>query len=541
MLQELAPSAVRRWAAAVVDLLAEHREEIDRINVFPVADADTGSNLLATMQAAVDELGRSGHAADGPLAALARGALLGGRGNSGLVLCQLLRGLAQACPGGAELTAARLCQGLRTGAALAWHAFADPVPGTALSVLDAAAAAAQAAGTDKLAVVAEAAVTAAGRALAETPRQLPVLAAAGVVDSGGRGVLLVLEALAAVVDEREPAAAELPAVAVVPRTAATLVAPRPPGLAAEHEYEVMYLLDGSRPERVARLRADLAALGDSVAVVGDGGVWNVHVHCTDAGAAIEAGVRAGRPHRITVIRFADQGVPPVPPSRLAKARAVVAVAAGDGLTELFRGEGVAVVRAVPGVAGSPPVTTAGLLAAITGTRAGHVVVLPNAAEGIAAAEAAAEQAREAGHDVVVLRTVSPVQGLAALAVHDPTRRAGDDVVAMAEAAAATRCGELTVAAGEALTWAGRCQPGDVLGLVDGEVVLIGSDPVSVGRALVLRMLSAGGELVTALLGACAPAELAGELAAELRRAHPEVEFAVHHGGQPAAPLLVGVE
>jgi uncharacterized protein len=553
VLGELDPAAVRRWALACLDVLAAHREEIDAINVFPVPDADTGTNLLATMRAAVDELDRRAGAplrldGDGRdelgLAALADGALRGARGNSGLVLAQFLRGLAAAPERNASLvservdqtgvastlTAAEVARGLRLGAELAAGAFEPAVAGTAVTVLAAAAAAASgdklaamvaATSGDKLAAVVDAAAAAAAAALAETPRQLPALARAGVVDAGGRGVQLLLEALAAVVNERPLA---VPPVPRPVRDASALVATREAG-SAKHEYEVMYLLDASTADRVAALRARLASIGDSVAVVGDGDTWNVHVHCTDVGAAIEAGIDAGRPYRITVIRFADR------PSAPATPRAVIALAP-DELAVLFRGEGAVVVPAhAPGDR---------LRAAIEGTGAAHVVVLPNSAEATALAEAAASGARGAGHDVVVVPTASPVQGLAALAVHDPARRAGDDVVAMAEAAAATRCGSLEIAGQEALTWAGRCRPGDVLGLVDGEVVLIGSDVTKAACALVERMLAAGGELVTALLGAAAPAELGDVLAQRLRREHPEVELAIHHGGQPE-PLLVGVE
>jgi dihydroxyacetone kinase-like predicted kinase len=335
-------------------------------------------------------------------------------------------------------------------------------------------------------------------------------------------VQLLLEALSAVVDERALTVAPAPRPV---RDASALVASRETG-SAEHEYEVMYLLDASTPERVATLRAELASIGDSVAVVGDGDTWNVHVHCTDVGAAIEAGVDAGRPNRITVIRFSDQRG-----GLAAHERAVVALAGDDGLARLFAGEGVAVV------AGE---SVDEVRATIAGTRAAHVVVLPNSRGATALAESAAADARDGGHDVVVVPTASPVQGLAALAVHDPARRAGDDVVAMAEAAAATRCGSIAIAEQEALTWAGRCQAGDVLGLVDAEVVLIGADVTEVACALVERMLTAGGELVTALLGAVVPPGLGAALTARLHREHPEVELAVHEGGQDS-PLLVGVE
>ncbi|AHI00731.1 hypothetical protein KALB_7373 [Kutzneria albida DSM 43870] len=206
---------------------------------------------------------------------------------------------------------------------------------------------------------------------------------------------------------------------------------------------------------------------------------------------------------------------------------------------MFRAEGAVVL------AGEP--TAAELLAVLERTGAAQVAVLPNSAELAQVAARAAEQAERSGQDVVVVPTASPVQGLAALAVHDPSRRPGDDVVAMAEAAAATRRGEVLVAQREAMTWVGRCQPGDVLGLVDGEVVLIEPGPaegpglLAAACQLVDRMVGVGGELVTVLLGHGAGAELGEGLAAHLRHSHPEVEITVYGGGQPDSALLIGVE
>jgi uncharacterized protein len=531
VLQNMDATAIRRWAAAGVDGLKRYEDELNRINVFPVADADTGTNLRLTMQSAFEALVRqpTGMAA-AAAAALARGALFGARGNSGLVLSQMLRGLAEACDGADALTAGGLRAGLWRCAELATAAFAEPVQGTALTVLDAAAEAARGCDLNVLSRVADAAVEAAADALAHTPGQLPVLARAGVVDAGGRGVLVLLDALAGVIAEREQPGIASAAVPRLPRPARSLRGTREAG-SAEFDYEVMYLLERASEHQVAELRAELAGLGDSVAVVGDGaGVWHVHVHCGDVGAAIEAGLAAGRPRQITVIRFADQVASEAP--RFIKPRAVVAVVAGAGAQRLFRGEGAEVVSVAD---------VSQLVAAITGTRAEHVVVLPNTAFDTAVADAAAGQARDAGQDVVVVPTASPVQGLAAMAVHDPSRRAGDDVVAMAEAAAATRYGELVVATEEALTWVGRCQPGDVLGLVNDEVVLIGHDIVSAGCALVDLMLSTGGEVVTALVGRAAPDGLAEALAAALRSSHPEAELTVYDGEHAGSPLLVGVE
>jgi len=212
---------------------------------------------------------------------------------------------------------------------------------------------------------------------------------------------------------------------------------------------------------------------------------------------------------------------------------VVAIAPDAGLSELFRAEGVVVVGGKP--------STGELLAAIEGSRAARVVVLPNHRDHTAVAMAAADEARAAGVQVAVVPTRSPVQGLAAVAVHDGSRRFDDDVIAMAETAAATRSAEVTVAVREAITMAGHCLPGDVLGLVDGDVLLIGASVREVAVELVNRLLATGGELMTAVLGADAPEGLAHMLERHLAGTHPEVELVVYEGGQPLYPLLIGVE
>jgi dihydroxyacetone kinase-like predicted kinase len=250
------------------------------------------------------------------------------------------------------------------------------------------------------------------------------------------------------------------------------------------------------------------------------------------GGAIEAGVDAGRPSRITVTHFADQV------SADAKGRvggsAVVAVAPGEGLAHLFEAEGVRVVD------GRWP-TTAEVLAAVRDTGAADVVLLPNASKVAGVAEAAADQARADGTRVTVVPTRSPVQGLAAVAVHDPTRRFDDDVVAMAEAAAATRYAEITVAERESLTSVGICQTGDVLGLIDGEVVEIGRGMVAVVFAVTDRLLGVGAEIMTVLVGVDAPAGIGDLILQHVRERAPLTEVSVYSGGQANYPIIIGVE
>jgi hypothetical protein len=521
--------------------------------------------------------GRPDTAADAA-AALARGALRGARGNSGVIVSQLPRGLAEVLAD-AEAWAVDGVDGPALAAALcradelARAAVSRPVEGTMLSVLRAAATDSSAAANrgGALADVVAAAVEGAAVALADTPRQLPVLARAGVVDAGGRGLALLLDALAGVVNGRPGGPAVVAGAvsgavssavsgAVVPggsetldsrwhsRDRGSLTADRESG-SAEFDYEVMYLLEGSSAERVDALRARLDELGDSVAVVGDGqpgaaGQWNVHVHCTDIGAAVEAGVEAGRPYRITVVRFEDQQSALLgagaDAGRFRLARAVVTVVSGEPVAALVRADGVTALVAAP----EQPPGPGEIAAAVAGTRARHVVVLPNDIELTAVAEEAADVARAAGVEVVVVPTSSVLQGLAALAVHDARRRAGDDVVAMAEAAAATRTGVVQIATGEALTWVGRCYAGDVLALVDGEVVLIEHDLAAAACQLADRMLTTGGELVTVLLGQNGQGgtdELGELLIGHLRHTHPEVEVVRYRGGPVGRPVQLGVE
>lgn len=542
MLKALDAGEVRRWAAACVQSMDAHRAAIDRINVYPVADGDTGSNLLSTVRAALEGLLRAPvdkrSDAGGAFTMLAGGALTGARGNSGVIISQMLRGMAEVLRDEREVTGPCLRAALVRGAELARAAVSRPVAGTMLTVLDAAAAAT---GPDDLHAVAAAAAIAAASALDHTPQQLDVLAKAGVVDAGGRGVVVLLDALVAVIDERPPelaAAARVRADTAAPRRVENpLVAAREGG-SDRYAYEVMYLLEHAGD--VDGLRYALDGIGDCVSVVGDSALWTVHVHCNDVGAAIEAGIDVGRPRQIRVARFADAVSAEV--SRFAKDRAVVAPVRGDDLAELFIAEGVAVLRVGDGEAPTPYE----LLQVITGTGAAHVTVLPPDDGLMSVADEAAIRAVAAGQDVVVVPCASPVQALAAIAVHDPRRRAGDDVVAMAEAAAATRRGMVMVADEDAITWIGPCKADDVIGFADGEVVAIEPGPptpdvlAKVACAVVERMLAVGGELVTALLGRDAPVDLADALTEYLRANRPEADLMTYRGGQREV-LVLGLE
>ena len=545
MLQVLDADAVRRWCADGVAALSAARAEIDDLNVYPVPDGDTGTNLWHTMESAYGAVRAAPADMAATARALAHGALMGARGNSGVILSQLLRGLVEVLEAADTCSAKDLQRGLTRAAELCYTAVATPVEGTLLTVARECAEAVSALGDADLAAVVREARAAAGRSLARTPDLLPQLKAAGVVDAGGRGLCVLLEALERVVTGAAPAATE-PQV-LVARDRTGVATGREQG-SDEFGYEVQYLLRDTDAAAVERLKAQLGRLGDSLVVVGSpapDGTWvhNVHVHVNDVGAALEAGVEAGRPFRITVTRFADQvaeqaAAHPLPVMNERPAgRGVVAVAPGAGLASLFEQSGAVVVDGGP--TANP--STAELLAALRSTAASEVVLLPNDGNTTGVAAAAAAAARDEGVSVAVIPTRSVLQGLAALAVADDSRPFADDVASMAEAAGSTRWAEVTTAVREAATMAGICRPGDVLGLLEGDVVLIGDDVEQVGRELVERMLTGGGELVTVVTGADADGGLGEQLADHVERAHRPVEVVVYAGGQPHYPLLLAVE
>ena len=530
VLDALDADAIRRWSRTAVDLLDVHRQEIDALNVYPVPDSDTGSNLVTTMRAADAALQAvSAESAATALGALAAGAAQGALGNSGFIVSQILRGFADSTH--ADLDARAVPAALDRGAVLARTAVVAPVEGTILTVARAAADAAQGATLGEIVVNA---LTAADAALQRTTGQLADLARAGVVDAGGRGLVVLLEALARTVTGRRT---ELTPVQLPHGSpAAQIVVAGESGFG----FEVQYLLDAAEA-RIAPLLATLSGIGDSVAVVPvDQDVWKVHAHVDDVGAAIEAGVVAGRPRQISVVRFAEQvgerhqhGDHP----HHHGGAAVIAVAPGRGFAHLFEAEGARVVEAPDG--GAPAVDD--LVVALSGPGGHELVLLADAERAAAVAEAAAERLRGQGRRVAVVPTRSPVQGLAAIAVHDAARRFDDDVVAMAEAAAATRHAEVTIAAAEALTAVGICTPGDILGLIDDEVVEIGRGLLAVSFNLVDRLLGVGAELITVLVGEDAPARAGELIEAHVRGQAPLTDVAVYQGRVTDHPVIIGVE
>jgi DAK2 domain fusion protein YloV len=544
--RRLDASALRDWAHTAVGDLISHTDEINRLNVFPVADADTGTNMLFTMRAAWAQADAASEVDDvvGVTSALAAGALHGARGNSGVILSQILRGLADVTVAAAadrgealsDIDGRIFAAALRHAIGLVVMSMGEAVPGTIVSVLQDAAGAAEHTAADgaDLADVVFAAAGAAAVALEKTTEQLDVLAEAGVVDAGGRGLLVLLDAMSTTLSGNAPQRHEYlpspPQIEATPRTAA------PP------QFEVMYLLSGCDPDGVETLRRRLDQLGESVAIAASGldvagaGHYSVHVHADDAGAAVEAALAVGTPSRIQVTSLTP-GAGTRPAGGWSRERAVLAVVDGDGAEELFAGEGAHVLR--PDA--DTPVSAKQLLHALVNAGAAQIMVLPN---GYVAAEelvAGCTAAIGWGIDVVPVPAGSMVQGLAALAVHDADRQAVDDGYTMARAAAGARHGSVRVATEEALTWAGTCKPGDGLGIAGDEVLIVGGDLTAAAAGLIDLLLAAGGELVTVLTGVGVEPSVGEALQDHVHSRHLGAELVTYYTAHRGDALLIGVE
>jgi DAK2 domain fusion protein YloV len=527
---------VRGLVGSALASLEASRGRIDDLNVYPVPDGDTGTNLTLTVRAVADAVAATEPAERPALAhAVARAALMGARGNSGVILSQIVRGvadvLAESTNGiGPALTA----RALRGASDAAYRAVRRPVEGTMLSVIRELAEEAErhTDGSEPLGDLLVELVRHGEEAVARTPEQLEILRDAGVVDAGGAGLVELLRGLAgAVTGEALPAA---PA------------AEAPSGIEAVHlepsryRYCTVFVVEGEALDRDG-LEAQLEQLGDSLVVVGDESALKVHVHTDDPGAALTLGTAAGTIEGIEIANMHEQQERrdrrlSLVPSTRAKC-GVVAVVAGEGNRALFEtlAEGVGTIRVVAGGQTANP-STAELVAALQELEADEAIVLPNNSNVRLAAEHAAEQA---DRPAAVVPTESIPAGLAALVAYDGMRSAAENAVDMAAAAAAVATGEVTRASRDVQLNGLAIRQGEWLGLVDGDPVGGGDDFVDVALGVVDRLLAEPRTLLTLLTGADPPPldGLVGRLAA----AHPQLDVEVHEGGQPHYPLLLGAE
>ena len=534
-------------AAAFRDALQSHRDFIDRLNVYPVPDGDTGTNMALTAESVVAEIERQGDLALATVAgAISYGSLMGARGNSGVILSQIMRGLADSTKGLPSVDAEVLAGGLRRAADEAYRAVQNPVEGTILTVARAAADGAAAVGAPRTLVrVLEGARQEAGAALARTPDLLPVLRDAGVVDSGGTGYLLLLDALLHVVDGRP--LPEAPAAAATRESEqANVDLPSPPGV-ADLRYEVMYLLEAP-DELIAPFRSVWAGIGDSIVVVGGDGLWNCHIHTDDIGAAIEAALAAGRPRQIRVTDLREEveeerwvraaegteaaGEGPEEPVRCS----VVAVCNGEGVRRIFRSLGVHHV-VVGGQSMNP--STAAIVDAIEAANSEQVVVLPNNKNIIPVALQAAKQASK---PVRVVPTKGIQEGFAALLEYDPEGDADANSELMSGSASRVVAGEVTRAVRPSQCEVGPIREGDYLGISRERIEVVAEGTFAAATGL-LRLLvdPARHDIVTIIAGDGSTVADTRRISQWVNETFGDVEVEIHQGGQPLYPYLFSVE
>ena len=533
------------------DALAMHRDVINQLNVYPVPDGDTGTNMALTLETVVSEVSAAGDQMSEVCHAISHGSLMGARGNSGVILSQILRGLAETVATAGHVDPPVLASALKTASVAADEAVSTPVEGTILTVVrDVATAAAEAVeeGVEGLIQMVEGCQQAGQASLDRTPELLPQLARANVVDAGGAGFLLFLDAMATAMDGR-PLPDPPPVDPTAGVGAAVAGADDPHGDEDDADgtrYEVMFFLEAD-DDRIGEFRSAWEALGDSIVVVGGDGLWNCHIHSNDIGASIEAGIGVGRPYDIRVTDLFEQ-VEHVESLTAAEIggtvttiagepvhTAVVAVSVGAGVRRIFESLGV---RAV--IAGGQTMnpSTEHFVQAVEQLDAAEIVLLPNNKNIVPVAE----RVNDCTDAVVrVVPTKGIAEGLAALMAYDPSATADQNQEAMSEAASEVVTGEVTQAVRDTESELGPIAAGQWLGLDSSGLRVVAPSAAQAANGLLAEIIDDGHELVTVISGADAGSVDVGEVSSWLAEHHPAIEVEIHEGNQPLYPFYFGVE
>jgi DAK2 domain fusion protein YloV len=544
----LRPQDLKAVLTRYLDRLIQYREALNRLNVYPVPDGDTGTNMTLTVESVVAEV-EEAESMEEVATALAHGALMGAQGNSGIILSQILRGLADAFGTASDVGTTHLVDALDRASRAAYRAVGKPVEGTILTVLREAAEAARETETpegEDLAGLLNRVYLRAATSLRNTPELLPVLKEAGVVDAGGAGFLLLLVAFL-----EEVTGADVPLPESIFAAAAAHFTRSPAGddhgpsdSIADLRYEVMFLLNSQSESAGGDLLEAWSELGDSIVVVGGNGIWNCHIHTDDIGPAIEAGISLGRPERIKITDLLDQAAEeafhraavyePLPEFADAEV-GVVTVAVGSGVVDLFRDAGAQGV-VVGGQTMNPSVRD--VLTVVEDVAAETVIVLPNNKNIIPVAEQLDTLTTKRVH-VVPTRSIS--EGLTAMFAYLPGRSADALASAMTAAAADVAAGEVTRAVRDATTPAGEISEGDWLGIVSGDVAVIADGCLEACSGVLDAVVDDDSEIVTLIVGLDGDDETTNSIVEHVAAAHPEVSVDVVAGAQPLYPYLFGVE
>ncbi|MBK8431454.1 MAG: DAK2 domain-containing protein [Chloroflexi bacterium] len=545
----------KKLARAGLFWLEKHQQIVNALNVFPVPDGDTGTNMLLTMRSAWRNIQDSSEEHVGKLAQkFSKGALMGARGNSGVILSQIWRGMAQALEHEAELSAADLGRAFQQASDTAYKGVMKPVEGTILTVIREGAEEAMdaAAKSDDLRFVLRRAITRCGQALERTPELLPILKQAGVVDSGGQGLIYVLEGMykyaTGELTERDWDTAEASfeaAVAALPAQAHAV----PEGGVLENHYDVQFIIMGQNLN-VEEVRRTIDAMGDSTVVVGDETTIKVHVHVDNPGDPISYGVSLGEITDVVVENMQMQmdeivsggGTAALTPLPIATVRvgegqiAVVAVAAGEGLGDLFRDMGAAGI--VPGGQTNNP-STEEILAVVDGLPTDKIILLPNNKNIVLACEAARDLSDK---QIMVVPTRTAPQGISAMLGLNADGELAEVAQAMGALAQQVTTAEITIATRSVEIDGVAVAEGNVIGLLDGKLRAAGEDVETVLAHLLAAVEDLEErELVTLFYGADVSEEDAAEVADQITTAYPELEVEVQAGGQPYYFYILGIE
>ena len=513
--------------------LETHREELNSLNVFPVPDGDTGTNMLLTQQAVTSALESSADEIEleTVAAVVSRASLMGARGNSGVILSQVLRGMGEAFGARSEVLGKQLATALEHATHEAYRALTKPAEGTMLSVLrDATAAARAASRNDDGGAVLSASLEAARKSLNRTPTSNPDLGQAGVIDAGGKGIVLLLDALLSAVTG-EPMTEPIGPLGPVGTQPHAASSPK-----SEVGYEVQYLVEAGS-DAVAELRELLESLGESVVLVGGGRLFNVHVHTDDPESVIQAGERGGVLRDISVVSLREQVEACMAGQaravRVAEETSIVALADGDGVVRALESLGALVVR---GGTGNPPVRD--VIAMINTAPADAVLVLPNHRNAVPVAErAAAESSKRA----VVVPTGSVPAALSAAAAFNPVAEVEENLRSMKEVLASSRSGEISRRTEEEDSSGGGIRTGDWIGVADERVVYAGPSLEHAAEAVISHLLHSEAELLTLIVGASARREDEEAVVGAIERVNPGLRIEPIAGGPPRQAFLVGVE
>ncbi|MBR4435040.1 MAG: DAK2 domain-containing protein [Clostridia bacterium] len=528
--------------------LEKNKQTIDSMNVFPVPDGDTGTNMSMTMQRAVQEIQSVDSDSVEALAqALATGALKGARGNSGVILSQIFRGFAKALKGvETGITAAMLASALTSGTEAAYKAVMKPKEGTMLTVarlISEHVSKVVASGCKNAATVVDVMLESGEAALKKTPELLPVLKEAGVLDSGGMGLLTIYRGFKLALDGEEPGedfAALFAKKTEIEDTNRDIIAGETEDIVFGYctEFFVVHLNKNATESEIEKFRDKLMKIGDSVVVVNDDDIIKVHVHSNDPGRVLQCAMRLGEIDRIKIENMREQNRAIKQQLKSSeKELGVVAVSAGDGIDEVLKSLGADVI--IPGGQTMNPSVDV-ILSAVKKANARNVIVLPNNPNIIMAADSAAQTADV---NVVVVPSRTIVQGITAMISFNPDSDVETNAEAMRESLESVLSGAVTFSVRDTSFEGKKIKENDIIGILEGKIETVSENVSEATEGIVDMMLEKCGSdgIVSLYFGSDTPEADAIELSERLQKKHPSAEFAVQYGGQPLYYYYIAVE